>query len=153
MLITNIPTKHFETILGLETQLFGAEALNRYGLIQQLRIHSDSSLMAVDEEHRVIGYALGLVKSNGEAWITALAVMPQAMSRNHAALHLAETLSSRLTSLGATVGFTTTRRRSIISLSKRFNGRVVDTVDDYFLDGQPRYVIEFRVRPNATALS
>lgn len=152
MLITNISTEYLETILALETQLFGSEALNRYGLIQQLRVFSDSSLMAVDN-HRVIGYALGLVKSSGEAWVTALAVVPQAVTRHHASLLLAETLCSRLLSLGATVGFTTTKRRSIINLSKRFNGRIVDTIDNYFLDGQPRYVIEFHVNPQATAPS
>lgn len=153
MLITHIPSEYFEAILGLEKQLFGPEALNRYALVQQLRIHSESSLMAVNDDGRVIGYTLGLVKSTGEAWVTALAVTRQTVSHHHVALLLAETLSDRLISLGAKVGFTTTRRRSIIKLSKRFNGRVIDRVNNYYLDGQPRYVIEFLVSPTATVLS
>ncbi len=143
MLIQGVSVGQYEEVLGLERTLFREEAMDRYGLIQHLRIFQETCFVAVDGTV-VQGYALGLVKSTGEAWVTALACRPQLLRARHIAFDLASAMAGRLRALNARVGFATTRRRSIIALARYFNGRVVETVENYFLDGQPRHILEFR---------
>lgn len=143
MLIQNVPVTKYEEVLRLERELFRNEAMDRYGLVQHLRIFHETCFVAVEEDV-VQGYALGLVKSSGEAWATALACRPQLPHARHLAFELARTMATRFGELNAQVAYATTRRRSIVFLARHFNGRVVETVENYFLDGQPRHILEFR---------
>lgn len=144
MLIQNVLVVQHEDVLGLERMLFRDEAMDRYSLVQYLRIFRETCFVAVDAD-TVQGYALGLVKSTGEAWVTALACKPQLPRAKHIAYDLASVMAGRLRAVNARVGYATTRRRSIVSLARHFNGRVVETVENYFLDGQPRHILEFHV--------
>lgn len=143
MLIQNVSVAQYEDVLTLEWELFRDEAMDRYSLVQYLRIFRETCFVAVDAG-TVQGYALGLVKSTGEAWVTALACKPQLPRARHVAFDLAGVIAGRLQALNARIGYATTRRRSIVVLARHFNGRIVETVENYFLDGQPRHVLEFR---------
>ena len=143
MIVQEIPIRYYEDVLFLEHLLFGDEALNRIGLFQHLRIFSDTSLIVL-QNNRIAGYILGLVKSTGEAWVTALGVHPVALSKKRISALLAIELQRRMIQLNMKVGYATTKRQSIIELSRQFGGQVTQTIENYFLDGRPRYIIEFR---------
>lgn len=142
MLLQNVSVAQFEDVLDLERELFRQEAMDRYSLIQYLRIFHETCFVVVDG-NVVQGYALALVKSSGEAWVTALACQPQLPRARHIAFGLAGMVAQRFRELNARVAYATTRRRSIVTLAQHFNGRIVETVENYFLDGQPRHILEF----------
>lgn len=77
--------------------------------------------------------------------MVSLGANPISLSRQRVSVRLAIALKKRLCDLGAQVIYATTKRPEIIQLSRHFNGRVIETIENYFLDGQRRYLIEFRL--------
>lgn len=150
MIIREVKEKDFAEILKMEEELFGKEGYNRYSLIQLLRIFSETAFVA-EQENKFLGYVLGCVKWNKEAWILSLGAKPY-FSRNPVRISklLIEAIINRFIELGAESIYATTNSPSILKISQEYKGEIIQNINNYFLDGKNRYLLHCKIKSNIT---
>ena len=140
--IVNFLPKHFEGMAECYRAGF-PDGHNRYALSRLARFQSETIILAVHEQQKVVGVIIGIT-SHREAWLTALTVLPRAEARCY--LELLDALGHRLYDLGFRQAYATTHRPSILKLAWRVGVQDLTYEKNFYFDGSDRYILTLDVQ-------
>jgi ribosomal-protein-alanine N-acetyltransferase len=134
-------SEDLEEIYRIETVCFGADAYDPSLLLLYLNLSPDTFLVA-EENGKIVGYVIGLVRKWGEGHVVSLAVHPK-QRRKGVATALMKELLRRFSDKGLKAARLEVRvsNEAAIKLYEKLGFKRVGIIERYYADGEDAYLM------------
>jgi len=134
-------SEDLEEIYRIETVCFGADAYDTSLLLLYLNLSPDTFLVA-EENGKIVGYVIGLVRKWGEGHVVSLAVHPK-QRRKGVATALMKELLRRFSDKGLKAARLEVRvsNEAAIKLYEKLGFKRVGIIERYYADGEDAYLM------------